>query len=253
MEPVVGIFSNRSEARQGARDLRSRGFRANRIELLLPGMDVLKDPSVPTEEAEQPGVGQAVGGVLGAATGASAGFGLGAATASLLVPGLGAVTAVGIAAAALLGVLGAAGGAAAGDALEDKSREGIPKDEAYLYENALMRGKSILFVMVEDEKEAQEARRSLKASGAESLDSAREAWWVGIRQGPEGEAETPYRRGFLAALAPELRGKSYEEAVASLPRRAGDAALSEPFRRGFARGCAAATARADRPRAAKRG
>jgi hypothetical protein len=248
MEPVVGIFPSPASARHAIPDLVRLGFRADQIELLLPGTDA---DEAPTDEAEQPGMGQAVGGVVGAAAGASAGFGLGAATASLLLPGIGAVTAIGIAAAALLGAAGAAGGVAAGSALEGESRQGVPKDEIYLYESALSQGKGVLFVLVASGDEDERARRALTAAGAESLDAARENWWVGIRDLPNGTAastpevhgETAYRRGFLAAFEPDLNGKSYRDARSALRRRAGDVVLSEAFERGYLRGWAVANAR----------
>ena len=62
MEPVVGIFSSRSEATGAALALRSQGFPPDRVQLLLsPGSH--PEDVVPTEDAEQPGVGQAIGGV----------------------------------------------------------------------------------------------------------------------------------------------------------------------------------------------
>ena len=139
MEPVVGIFVSRKDAAEASVRLRSQGFAPERVQLLLPSTPHAEDV-IPTEDAEQSGVGQAVGGVVGGAMGASAGLGLGAVAASLLVPGVGAVTAVGLAAAALFGAGGAVGGAALGGALEEKSREGLPRDEAYLYEDALEAG-----------------------------------------------------------------------------------------------------------------
>ncbi|HVQ54767.1 MAG TPA: hypothetical protein VMT25_06295, partial [Thermoanaerobaculia bacterium] len=120
MQPVIGIYPSRAAAEQAARKMHALGL-GERVELLLPGEKALEE-TLPTEGAEQEGVGQALGGVVGGAAGASAGFGIGAATASLLIPGVGAVTAIGIAAAALLGLIGAAGGAAAGNALEEESR-----------------------------------------------------------------------------------------------------------------------------------
>lgn len=183
MEPVVGIFLDRSAAQRGARGLLSLGLPVDRIDLLLPGADILDTDSVPTEDAEQPGVGQAVGGVVGAATGASAGFGLGAA-ASLAIPGIGPVTAMGIAAAALLGAIGAASGAAIGGELEEKSREGVPRDEIYLYANALSRGEAVLVARVRSDDEAKSSRRVLEAAGAESVDAAREDWRIGIQKQP---------------------------------------------------------------------
>ena len=131
MEPIVGIFSTREEAQRARAALAAGGLSADRIELLMPGR-LEEFDAVPTEEAEQSGVGHAVAGVVGGAAGASAGFGIGAVTASL-IPGIGPVIAVGLAAAALLGAAGAAGGVAAGKALEDSTRSGIPRDELYLY------------------------------------------------------------------------------------------------------------------------
>jgi hypothetical protein len=245
MEPVVGVFASRSGASGAALALRSQGFPPDRVQLLLsPG--VHPEEVIPTEDAEQSGVGQAVGGVVGGAVGASAGLGLGAAVASLLIPGVGAVTAVGLAAAALFGAGGAVGGAALGGVLEEKSRRGLPKDEAYLYEDALSHGRSIVFVLPESEDEAKAARQILDAAGAESLDAAREAWWIGIRdaekthyEGAGGrfeEAEAVYRRGFVAALHPEHRGTPYAACKVVLFERHGAAAESEAFRRGYDRG-----------------
>src|SRR5262249_33664755 len=157
------------------------------------------------------------------------GLGLGAAAASLLVPGVGAVTAVGIAAAALLGAGGVIGGAKAGEAFEEKTEQGLPKDEVYLYRDALAQGHSILFVMAGSEDEAARARETLEAAGAESLDAAREKWWIGIRQ-PEKEHyeetgghfsddEVHYRRGFVCALHPDCHGKTYVRMPSELRRR----------------------------------
>jgi hypothetical protein len=245
MEPVVGVFASRSGATGAALALRSHGFPPDRVQLLL-SHGAHPEEVVPTEDAEQPGVGQALGGVVGGAAGASAGLGLGAAVASLFIPGVGAVTAVGLAAAALLGAGGAVGGAALGERFEEKTRRGLPKDEAYLYEHVLSHGRSIVFVLPESEDETQAARQILEDAGAESLDAAREAWWVGIRdvekahfEAAGGEfdgAEAAYRRGFVAALHPEHRGTTYAARKAALSERHGAAAESEAFRRGYERG-----------------
>lgn len=247
MEPIVGIFGSRASAESAARALRERGVPADRVSLLLPGevAPAALEEMAPAEDAEAPGVGQAVGGVVGAAAGASAGFGAGALAASLLVPGVGAVTAVGLAAAALFGAAGAIGGVKAGEALEE-TRTGIPRDELYLYEDALAHGRGIVFVEPRTEAEERAARAILLSSGAESLEAAREAWWVGIRDtekahydakhGDFESAEQLYRAGLLGALQPRCRGKAFEEAVPLLRRRFGDAVEHAAFRQGFARG-----------------
>ena len=244
MEPEVGIFTSRSAATGAAQELRSHSIPSDRIHLLLPSGPHAED-AMPTDDAEQPGVGQAVGGVVGGAMGASAGLGLGAVVASLLVPGVGAVTAVGLAAAALFGAGGIVGGAALGGALEEKTREGLPRDEAYLYQDALSHGRSIVFVVPETEDEAKLARRILVGSGAESLDAARDAWWVGIRDVEKAHygggdrfesAEAAYRRGFVAALHPEAQGTADSSRSDASLHRPDAADESEDFRRGYERG-----------------
>lgn len=246
MEPIVGIFGSRASAESAYRGLRERGFGSERIQMLLPGATPAAAESVvPTDEAESPGVGGAVGGVVGAAAGASAGFGAGALAASLLVPGIGAVTAVGLAAAALFGAAGAIGGVKAGEALEE-TRTGVPRDELYLYEDALAHGRGVLFVEPRTEEEESTARAVLLSSGAESLEAAREAWWVGIRDSEKahydsvrGGFETDeqvYRAGLLGALRPDSRGRSFEEAAPHLRRHYGEAVDHAAFRHGYARG-----------------
>jgi len=253
MEPVVGIFPSSASAQKAARELHARGFDPDRVQLLLAGTSSAPPAPVPSEDAEQSGVGQAVGGVVGGAAGASAGFGLGAVTASLLIPGVGAITAIGLAAAALFGVAGAIGGAAAGGAIEESSREGLPKDELHVYEHALSHGKSVVFAQVKSEHEVELARGVFESAGAESLDAAREAWWVGIRDVEKAHAESrghdfesmelTYRRGYLAGLQPGSEGKSYPEALAGLKHRHGELAAQKAFQHGYERGAEAARRR----------
>lgn len=250
MEPIAGIFPSRASAEEASRRLRERGFPDDRVSMLLPDGPISEDAVeavVPTEDAEQSGVGQAIGGVVGGAAGASAGV----LAASLLIPGVGAVTAVGLA-AALFGAAGAVGGAKAGGALE-KTRHGIPKDELYLYEDALSHGKGVVFAHPESDEEARIARGALESAGAESLEAARDAWWVGIRdvekshydsaEGDFESAEEVYRQGFLAALQPEFRGARFEEVSARLKARFGDVVDHTAFRQGYARGAARARER----------
>ncbi len=252
MEPVVGIFPSRAAAAQAGEKLRSDGFPEDRVQLLLLIEGGSEKGLPPMEDAEPPGVGTALGGVVGAATGASAGFGLGALTASFLIPGIGTIAAVGLWAAAVFGVAGAIGGAAAGAAAEGATRSGVPRDELYLYEDALARGKGVVFVLVQNDVEAARARQMLEAADAESLDAARKQWWVGIeelekasahghRWGTEGPAHAIYRRGFVAASAsPDA---PYETVVAGLGKQLGDVVHQPAFRRGYERGAAAARGR----------
>lgn len=132
------------------------------------------------------------------------------ALASLAIPGIGPVVALGVLGAALFGV----GGAVVGGALDHSLREGLPRDELYVY--------------------------------AESLDAAREQWWIGLRDA-EAEAyegggrrfagdETRYRQGFEAALSADCRGRAYGDVIDELERRHADACRDEAFRRGYDRG-----------------
>jgi hypothetical protein len=246
MSTVAGIFRSRADAERAVENLRSAGIANDHLNLLTPGTtDHEVEAAVPTTETEQPGMGGALGGTVGGALGTAGGMTIGAAAASLLVPGVGPVIAAGILGAALLGAGGAAAGAAAGEALED-SVEGLPHDELYVYEDALRQGRSVVLVVADDEAQAETVRGVLTQAGAESLDAARESWWVGLRdaeeeeytgQGGDFKADEPiYRRGFEAAQHPHARGKSYEEASARLRKRYSDAYEADAFRRGYERG-----------------
>ena len=238
MEPVVGVFTSRDEAASAAVALRRRGLPLEKIQLLLPGDSEGLETLVPTDDSEQSGVAKAVGGVTGGAFGASAGLGLASVVASAAVPGIGAVTAIGLAAAALFGMGGAVAGAAVGDALEDRSYRGLPKDELYLYEDALAHGRAVLFATPETDEEAESLRAVLSDKGAETLDAARESFWVGIRDAEKQhyEAAAPgssfhsvegaYRRGYVAGVS----------GVASLEGTLRDNAEKVAYRRGFERG-----------------
>jgi hypothetical protein len=246
MSTVAGIFRSRADAERAVENLRQAGIANDHLNLLIPGTtDQELEASVPTTETEQPGMGSALGGTVGGAMGAAGGMTIGAAAASLLVPGVGPVLAAGILGAALLGVGGAAAGAAAGGAMED-SVEGLPHDELYVYEDALRQGRTVLLVVTDDEAQAETARGVLKQAGVESIDAARESWWVGLRDAEAEEYasaggdfktdESIYRRGFEAAQHPQARGKSYAEADARLRERYTDAYEHDAFRRGYERG-----------------
>ena len=248
MRSVVGIFHDRGSAVRAAGDLRAAGIPPDRVNVLAPGDagNPAAAAAVPTAETEQPGLGKAIGGVVGGAAGAAAGMQLGAMAATFLVPGIGPVAAAGLAAAALLGAGGVVGGAVAGGALEKSMSKGLPKDELYLYEDALRKGHSVVFALADTDEEAASARRTLDADGAESIDAARETWWVGLRDAEAAHYEEDgghfyldeplYRRGFEAALHPDRRGRSYEESRPDLSECFGPDCAADPFVRGYERG-----------------
>ena len=220
MNTVAGIFQSRAEAERAVENLRALGLGDENLSLLSPGASEREvEADVPTSDTEQPGMGNALGGLVGGAMGAASGMTLGAAAASLLVPGVGPVMAAGIVGAALFGAGGAAAGMAAGGALEGEIAHGLPHDELFVYEDALRQGRTVVIAQLEDEQ-AESARAALEAAGAESVDAARESWWVGLRDAEEEDYtgqgrdfktdETVYRRGFEAAQHPQLRGAAFD-------------------------------------------
>jgi hypothetical protein len=244
MIPVVGVFKSRYAAERGIDRIMQLGVIRERISILTPESSDRQVASVETSDTEQPGMGAAVGEVVGGAMGVAGGFGAGAALASLLVPGVGPILAGGLLGAGLLGVGGAAGGAMAGEAVED-SISGIPRDELYVYEDALSQGRTVVIAETVDERHAEAVRMGMEESGAESIDAAREQWWIGLRSaeqemyadGDFTEDEPFFRKGFEAAQSPALRGKSYQEALGYLTRHNEIAASHPAFRRGYERGC----------------
>jgi hypothetical protein len=245
MNAVVGIFTSRAGVERAIERVRALGIPEEHIICLLPGDSTAQLETVPTTDAEPPGVGKVLGGVVGGVTGASHGL-LGAAVVSTILPGVGPVMGLGLAAAALLGVGGALAGAAVGGALENTLEVGLPKDELFIYEDALRQGRSVLIVLAQDTEQADRVGEALTSAGAESLDAAHEHWWLGIRDA-EAEAykgegldfttdEPLYRKGFEAALRPAAAGKSYDEALEFLQAHYPEEYRQEAFRRGYARG-----------------
>ncbi|MCA1564915.1 MAG: hypothetical protein LC803_04650 [Acidobacteria bacterium] len=247
MNTVAGIFQTREDATRAVEDLRRLNLSDENLSLLSPGTTAPQaEADVETSDTEQPGMGNALGGLVGGAMGAAGGMTLGAAAASLLVPGVGPIMAAGIVGAALFGAGGAAAGMAAGGALEDTIAHGLPHDELFVYEDALRQGRTVVIAQVDDDDQAKNARSALDAAGAESVDAARESWWVGLRdaededytgQGRDFKSDEPlYRRGFEAALHPQLRGASYDESAERLRERYSDDYGHDAFRRGYERG-----------------
>jgi hypothetical protein len=247
MRTVAGIFQSREAAERAVEHLRSTGISEEQISFLTPGTTAEElDRAVPTTETEQPGMGKAVGGWAGGALGVAGGMHIGAVAASLFVPGVGPVIAAGLIGAALLGIGGASVGAAAGGAMEDSIAEGLPHDELYVYEDALRQGRTVIIVVGDDDNQGETAQNILAQAGAESIDAARESWWVGLRdaeveeytgQGEDFKTdESYYRRGFEAALHPRLREGSFEENTDRLRERYGDVYEQAAFRRGYERG-----------------
>jgi hypothetical protein len=242
METVVGIFKKRTEAEEARLKLHMLGVDNDKIATLSPGMsDRQVESEIPTSDSEAPGMGAALGGTVGGAVGAATGASLAAAATSLFIPGVGPIVVAGVLGATLFGASGAFAGVVVGNAVEHGFGEGLPHDDLYLYEDALRKGHSVLVVGTDPDL-ADQVRDTLAQSGAESVDAAREDWWLGLqdaeREKYEGNFEADgvhYRRGFETALHPQQRGRSLD-ANGDNKQADPDSRPRSAFRSGYERG-----------------
>jgi hypothetical protein len=248
MQAVTGVFSSQTEAEQAISRLQSSGLQKDRITLLTPGdKDFKKVGTVPVDATEQPGMGTAMGAVVGGATGLSAGLVL------AVIPGVGMVAALGLLGAALLTAAGASLGAVAGKTAENLMSEGLPEDEIFVYEDALRKGRSVVIAIAEDAAEAATVHKLLESAGAEAVDAAREQWWIGLRNTEQEhylksgrdfrDDEKFYRMGFEAALHARNRCKEFDQVSAEMDSTLEDVQrkfpgneVAEPFTKGYQRG-----------------
>lgn len=242
MGTIAGIFNSPKQAERAFSELQTEaGFRAENVVLLAPGSSTKELDAVPTDEGEQPGMGSAIGGVVGGAVGLAAG----SVVANLVLPGVGTILAIGLGAGAF-GIGGAVAGAASGSALENQLSPGLPKDELFFYEDALKQCRSVLIGTSKDDEVVEKGRAVIERNGAESIDAARDNWWIGLRDAEEEQYDLPggdfrtnevrYRTGFETALHPDCRGKSFEAAAPKLRELHADVCEDESFRRGYERG-----------------
>lgn len=214
MTPTVAVFQSRADAQRGIDALLKSGLSIEKINFLTPNTSRDESAHLQVSDSEQPGMGAAVGSLAGGAVGTAGGFAAGAALASLLIPGVGPNLVGGLLGASLLGLGGATGGAAAGEAIEERI-PGIPHDELFVYEDALRQGRTVVIAEAEDEAHAKEVQDILVETGAETIDAAREKWWIGLRDAEmesysgdrqeEGESSTEAALGQLNRWPCEAR------------------------------------------------
>jgi len=252
MEAVTGVFGTRAAAEHALQRIHQAGIPADKTTLLTPGSaDQINREiqTVPTDSTEQPGMGNAVGALLGGGVGLTGG-----ALLMALVPGVGPVTALGLLGAAVLGAAGATVGAVAGGKAEMATYEGLPEDEIFIYEDALRNGRSVVITLADDEPAASRIRDILNGAAAESIDVARENWWTGLRHQEEtrytttpgrnfSEDEQFFRLGFQSAMHARTRCMEFDQVSAEMnsalddvKRKYPNANAEEPFLRGYQRG-----------------
>jgi hypothetical protein len=166
---------------------------------------------------------------------------------------VGPVTAIGLLGGALLAAAGGGIGAAVAGKIENSMSDGLPEDELFIYEDALRKGRSVVIAMAEDEAAAARLRELLSVEEAESVDAAREQWWVGLRsperehysaQGRDFDADEKfYRLGFEAALHARTRCKEYDQVLGEMTAKLEEikeqypgADVEESFIKGYERG-----------------
>jgi hypothetical protein len=251
MEAVTGVFKTRADAQHALQEVYKTGVTGERATLLTPGSadEIAHDvESIPVDTTEQPGMGKVIGALAGGGVGITGGSLL-----ITLVPGLGPVSAIGLLGAALLGAAGATVGALVGGKAEESVTQGLPEDEIFVYEDALRKGRSVVFALAEDEGEAERLRKLLNIEGAESVDAAREQWWIGLRSAEQEHYsksgrnfqndEMFFRMGFQAALHAKNRCREFDQVSAEMTAQLEDvqrkypgADVEEPFTRGYERG-----------------
>jgi len=250
LEAITGVFNTQAEAEKTLRDLRDSGLHVDRTTLLTPGSNAkiaAEMQDVPQDSSEQPGMGGAMGALLGGSVGFAGGSVLLA-----LVPGLGPVTAVGLLGASILAAAGATLGLTAGNKVERAMSDGIPEDEIFVYEDALRKGRSVVIALTDDSKSTAKIREILSRNRAESIDAAREQWWIGLRSAEEGRYAVPhkfaadeqfFRLGFEASMHARTRCMEFDQILGEMNAALEDVKaqypgvnVEEPFLAGYQRG-----------------
>ncbi|MGE0683601.1 MAG: hypothetical protein AB7P69_22225 [Candidatus Binatia bacterium] len=240
----ISIFCS-PDAVQAAFDaLRREGFTTDQLTLLTPQTSSAELPPGSSVETSPPGAcGVKAGDVAGSILG-WAGSVAGTAVTLVFISAVGPIAAIG--ALALASILGATVGGVVGHVAQQAVASSLPHDYAFVYEDALRRGRWLLIVQAPDEHQMKIAFRVLDHSETESFDEAREAWWRNLRESEMQSYKAPpheftqvepiYRKGFEAALAADLRGHSYTEALPTLQDRYPNTYDAESFAQGYQRG-----------------
>jgi uncharacterized membrane protein len=168
---VFGIFADKDNAEDAIDDLKSDGYDAKDISIVVKDGTVGETVAADTGASVTDGAasGAATGGVIGAIAGLLVGIG------AITIPGVGALlvagpiaAALGLTGAAATTVSGAVTGALAGGLVGALVGLGVPEEEARVYEERVREGGILLAVPVR-EGTTREARMILEDNGADKI------------------------------------------------------------------------------------
>jgi len=165
---AFGIYRSRSEVERGIEALRTAGFRAEDVSVLVPENVGTKDfaHEKATKAPEGASSGAGTGAVIGGVLGWLAGIG------TIAIPGVGPLIAAGPIMAALAG---AGVGGAVGGLTGALVGMGIPEYEAKRYEGMIKEGGYLVSVHADNSEWTRKAKKVLEESGAEDISSTGEA------------------------------------------------------------------------------
>ncbi len=170
-EMVLGVFSEKGSAENAIEELKSEGYDAKDISIVMKDEREAEAVSTDTGASVAEGAlsGAATGGVIGGLAGLLVGIG------AIMIPGIGAIliagplaAALGLTGAAATTISGAATGALAGGLVGALVGLGVPEEEAHVYEDRVKAGGILLAVPVQQGSK-REARAILDDHGAESI------------------------------------------------------------------------------------
>jgi hypothetical protein len=171
---VLGTVRSRAQAELVVDRLKSGGFLATNISVLLADAEGAKEFAVDnkTKAPEGAATGAGTGAVIGGGLGWLAGIG------AIAIPGLGPFIAAGPIMAALTG---AAVGGALGGVTGTLVGLGIPEYEAKRYEGKIKGGRALIAVHAENSDEAKRAKEIFESVGAEDISTSGEKAVAGRR------------------------------------------------------------------------
>jgi hypothetical protein len=164
---VIGTVKSRAQAELVVERLKTGGFLATNISVLLGDSEGSKEFAVDnqTKAPEGAATGAGAGAAIGGGLGWLAGIGM------LAIPGLGPLIAAGP-------IMAALGGAAVGGALGGIAGAlvglGIPEYEAKRYEDRIKGGRVLIAVHAENSDEVKRAKDIFESVGAEDVSTAGE-------------------------------------------------------------------------------